>query len=932
MSDRTSHDDAPNDHAAKQTNAPAAGDGGSQPFDAAASHDYITILHTTSGYRLSKHWRREGNIEGYNAGKYFSVGTERVDDINELSRLLTRLDTDRTACIIRGKYTGAGPARDSEGREHREGKTLRRNTSFEEQPLHSLLIEVDDYETMADPNTRTEEAIREYVTKELPACFASASYHWQLSNSAGHPSKAGLLKVHLWFFSAMAWTSKELRTWARETGLKADASVFQRIQIHYTAAPKFERGVSDPIARRSGFHRGEHDALQLDITEAINASECRREEAKAAAAERNKQRERERLTGGDSTSRLIDFYNAHHALADVMASCGYETDDGIDWRSPLQTSDSYATRLHAAEGYWVSLSDSDAAAGLGIETEKGNRTGDAYDLFLHFAHKGDHEAAWREIGSIKRRLERRDAAEEFESEEELREHMKAQEADSNGFDPIDMMGEDDAVGIDDEAATEEERQARREQQRRANERMGAGTRAPFSTMPEIFSLKDMLSRFCFISDGSQVADIENPLRVFSRADFANTHLASTAIVVNAADEEKVVPVAELWMSSRIRQGVSTTTFKPGDGRFTRAPRTEATAINTWTPFRRREPSGRYDENVAAFEGHVRYLFGEDTDRFLDWLAHIEQEPGVLPHTAWLHVSSKTGTGRNWLASVLTRVWRRHVAPGFDIAGCLDSGFNGRLSGALLAIVDEIREGGSEQWRHSEAMKRLITEEFRHINPKYGRQSVEYNCCRFLLFSNHVSAIPLDQTDRRFECVVFEGHPQTEAYYGTLYPLLKDGGFINDVAQYLARRDLSSFQPGRHAKRSEAKARVVGESMSEPSIYGQAVAAHWPSDVIVSKVLASIISPEEGGEMTGRARRVASECGIRPEPNGRVFKFNGTPRRIYIIRNHEQWKGAPTHRVIEEAQRGMPAHCWGGENFDLTLDWREYLDGLIARYK
>jgi hypothetical protein len=101
----------------------------------------------------------------------------------------------------------------------------------------------------------------------------------------------------------------------------------------------------------------------------------------------------------------------------------------------------------------------------------------------------------------------------------------------------------------------------------------------------------------------------------------------------------------------------------------------------------------------------------------------------------IHISAMTGTGRNWISSVMARVLRGHCAAAFDLVGALRSGFNGELSSKLLAVVDEIREGArADQWEHSESLKQMITAERRTINHKYGLQVVEYNCCRFLLFS------------------------------------------------------------------------------------------------------------------------------------------------------------------------------------------------------
>ena len=103
-----------------------------------------------------------------------------------------------------------------------------------------------------------------------------------------------------------------------------------------------------------------------------------------------------------------------------------------------------------------------------------------------------------------------------------------------------------------------------------------------------------------------------------------------------------------------------------------------------------------------------------------WVAHIVQQPGVLPHTAYLMVTPTRGIGRNWLTGVLARVIRGYVAAGVTLGDVLDGGFNGRLSRKLLATVDETREGlTAKRYERGNALQRIVTEETRLINPKYG---------------------------------------------------------------------------------------------------------------------------------------------------------------------------------------------------------------------
>jgi hypothetical protein len=53
-------------------------------------------------------------------------------------------------------------------------------------------------------------------------------------------------------------------------------------------------------------------------------------------------------------------------------------------------------------GKWVSLSGSDAAAGVGAQCSSGCY-GDAFDLFVHYDHGGDRKAAWRAACTEQRR-------------------------------------------------------------------------------------------------------------------------------------------------------------------------------------------------------------------------------------------------------------------------------------------------------------------------------------------------------------------------------------------------------------------------------------------------------------------------------------------------------------------------------------------------
>jgi hypothetical protein len=82
-------------------------------------------------------------------------------------------------------------------------------------------------------------------------------------------------------------------------------------------------------------------------------------------------------------------FNDRHTISDLLHKYGYEQHGRSNsYRSPHQSSGSYATKDFGT--HWVSLSQSDAAAGIG-QVKSGDVTicwGDAFDLFCFYEHGG----------------------------------------------------------------------------------------------------------------------------------------------------------------------------------------------------------------------------------------------------------------------------------------------------------------------------------------------------------------------------------------------------------------------------------------------------------------------------------------------------------------------------------------------------------------
>ncbi|WP_397533407.1 VapE domain-containing protein [Roseateles sp.] len=242
------------------------------------NRDLLTLLQS-AGPVQAKRWLAEGTISPYGHARQFKPSIEAVDGIRGLSSLLRRLESLPTTCLIRGRFVGHELAKAVAEREGgpalNPGYVLRRGDCFTDQPLHWLMIDVDHYTPdNVDPVKEPEAAAHQFIERCLPAEFHGASFHWSLSGSAGHRSKAGLLKMHLHFWLKVPRTSAELHGWARAVPSSSfDASLYSPVQVHYTAHPVFDEGVADPVPVRSGFYQSAvgKDVVDLEIDEATLA-------------------------------------------------------------------------------------------------------------------------------------------------------------------------------------------------------------------------------------------------------------------------------------------------------------------------------------------------------------------------------------------------------------------------------------------------------------------------------------------------------------------------------------------------------------------------------------------------------------------------------------------------------------------------------------
>ena len=456
-----------------------------------------------------------------------------------------------------------------------------------------------------------------------------------------------------------------------------------------------------------------------------------------------------------------------------------------------------------------------------------------------------------------------------------------------------------------DAAIDAELAQRRERQRFKFKQIGEGEPDLTALNPPNMDADAMGESLVLVATvRSHVAFRDNPAICLPLVD-ARVLLANCIEeFIDDKGKQKQFPIFEGWLKDEQRKTVYTLTFDPRAGEFCMSPDNRL-ALNLWKVKPHTCPDD-WEMLVRPFIEHVRYLVPVESEleRFLDWLAHIEQCPGALPHSHYLMIATAQGVGRNWLAGLLACIWSGHVALDFDLKQSLQSGFNGQLSRKLLAVVDEINEGGkSERWEHSEKLKSMVTASERFINPKYGLQHSEVNCCRWLLFSNHESALPLNTDDRRWNVIRNPSEPRGAKYYEQLYSLLSNKAFVAAVREYLVRRDLSGFNPGERAALNEAKQAVIATGYSMEDENASWLVSDYPSDLIKNENLFIHIygiDPSVCAEASRKWKLIASiakKAGIVKLP--KELRYSGRkPVKVWALRNANQWTQVAAGDAIE----------------------------------
>jgi Bifunctional DNA primase/polymerase, N-terminal/Family of unknown function (DUF5906)/Primase C terminal 2 (PriCT-2) len=220
--------------------------------------------------------------------------------------------------------------------------------------------------------------------------------------------------------------------------------------------------------------------------------------------------------------------------------------------------------------------------------------------------------------------------------------------------------------------------------------------------------------------------------------------------------------------------------------------------------------------------HILKVYGkEDGKHLINYCAHLVQHPQIKINHG-IFMGGGPGIGKD---TILEPV-KRAIGP-WNFQETTPRGMRGQFNSYLKAVALRISEahdlGDTDRFSFYEQMKNITASppDVHRINEKHIGEYYVLNCNGTFITSNHkTDGIYLKADDRR-TYVMWSDLTEAdfnEAYWNKIWHWYNNGGGDQDVAAYLATKDLSSktgsdFNPKKPPKKTEAFWSIVNSNVA-----------------------------------------------------------------------------------------------------------------------
>lgn len=836
------------------------------------SIDHVTLLRADPGKRATKLWTKD-TIENYDAGWKFTSKSVPVNSIRNLSKLLKKIETDPRTFIIRGQpiplseLEGVVPLGKDSPIIAGPNQVKRWNEAFRDEPLHFALLDVDGFTPSEgiDPVLNPEAAVLNYVERVLPEPFQGVSCHWQLSSSAGSPANRGVLKAHVWFWLKTPYASPVLKEWAKQFGKKVDKTVFHSVQVHYTANPQFDEGLTDPVPVRSGIYEGwlaDEVDLVIDEVTILRAEE----------SVRNKKEGRDLKDPKEKKGPIGAFHRAFSMTELLNGVLADHFEPG-----------SQSHRLtwsggNSPEGAFIT--DDEEHIVITNNTSPLEGPVNKFDLVRHFVYghldegidpfeihdmvdKPSYQTAMAYIESlpeVQTELQR-ELTEAHVAARSLRDNLMAQitEADTET-----ALRESVCLAIRSSFSKLHKvdlDMLARALQNRLNDL--TSIKPTVSAVRELITpirreidrshgLPDWAYGYFYVSNLAKLFRYDSD-EWLSRESFDFKHNPDAGVDEDGFQISAYNLLRDNPLTPRVEKAIYMPhlghTFElDGDlcvNRYRPSSTPVAKPVAEWTEKDHRA--------VKLVKRHFEILCSERkavTEELLDWLAYCVKFPGIKMRYSWL-IWGGEGAGKTWIGKLMASVLGGPNVKLVAVRDVLNDTFNSWADGAVLSVIEEIRITGhrKDAWDN---LKEPLTNDKLTITKKGLDPYQAPNVTNYIMFSNHFDAVPISLGSRRVavievpfngdntqqqlnEMAIREGFASQTDYFDALFDCVAMHGPALRT-WFLDRMFSEGFNPQGWAPATEEREAMAFAGISEEEDLARAAierGSFWVSDKVVN---------------------------------------------------------------------------------------------------
>jgi len=276
----------------------------------------------------------------------------------------------------------------------------------------------------------------------------------------------------------------------------------------------------------------------------------------------------------------------------------------------------------------------------------------------------------------------------------------------------------------------------------------------------------------------------DPVTKFKKVNYLTTHdleIVQKNVLVKC--ENGTTKMADkVWLSSPNRRQYESIVFAPGqnpDG-----------AYNLFDGFAYPPTRGK----CGLFLNHILKVICSSNEKHceyvLNWLAHLFQQPAVLPEVA-LILQGTEGIGKGIFANTIAEMVGNHALH-LDNVEQMIGRFNAHLGNVLLVFADESLWGGNKQ--SIGRLNLMITDKTLTIEPKGKEHFTLQNYKRFIFATNEDWAAPVGPQARRFFSLFVSDEKRRDyKYFAAIQDELENGGY-EALMYYFLNRDIANFNP------------------------------------------------------------------------------------------------------------------------------------------